>query len=64
MEERSQELGGEIESARKDWERKRTDEKVPGANPPPSEEGPPPEASFPKKGGGQDEPPEQGPGDP
>jgi hypothetical protein len=49
MQERSEELGAEIERARSDWQRKRTDEGVPGANPPESDEGLPPEASFPAK---------------
>jgi hypothetical protein len=49
LEQRSDELGAEINQARSDWERKRADQKVPGANPPESEEGAPEEASFPAK---------------
>jgi hypothetical protein len=50
MQDRSEELGAEIEQARSDWQRKRTDQGVPGANPPESEEGLPQEASYPAKG--------------
>lgn len=39
MEQRSDELGAEIEHARSDWQRKQADDKVPGAIPPESEEG-------------------------
>ena len=39
MEQRSDELGAEIEQARSDWQRKRADNKVPGAIPPESQEG-------------------------
>ena len=49
MQERSEELGAEIEQTREEWQRKRADQGVPGANPPESEEGVPPEASFPAK---------------
>jgi hypothetical protein len=51
MEQRSEKLREDIEQARQEWERKRSDESVPGANPPESEEEPPPEASFPAKEG-------------
>ena len=51
MEKRSEKLREGIEQARQEWERKRSDESVPGANPPESEEEPPPEASFPAKEG-------------
>jgi hypothetical protein len=51
MEKRSQKLRGDIEQARDEWARKRSDDSVPGANPPESEEDPPPEASFPAKEG-------------
>jgi hypothetical protein len=37
MERRSSELQGEIEGVSRDWEAKRSDPKVPGANPPPDE---------------------------
>ena len=39
MEQRSDELGAEIEQARSDWQRRRADDKVPGAIPPESQEG-------------------------
>jgi hypothetical protein len=53
MEQRSGELGAEIEQARSDWQRKRADQKVPGANPPEGQEGAPEEASFPGKEEGE-----------
>ena len=53
MEKRSEKLREGIEQARQEWERKRSDESVPGANPPESEEEPPPEASFPAKEGNE-----------
>jgi hypothetical protein len=34
LEDRSEELGDEVDEVRKDWERKRSDQNVPGANPP------------------------------
>ena len=34
LEERSKELGEDVDDVRKDWERKRSDQGVPGANPP------------------------------
>lgn len=34
LEDRSKELGEEVGEVRKDWERKRSDQSVPGANPP------------------------------
>ncbi len=37
MQERSEKLGEGIEQTRQDWERKRSDQKVPGANPPDGE---------------------------
>jgi hypothetical protein len=37
MEQRSDEVGTEIEQARSDWQRKRADRDVPGATPPESE---------------------------
>jgi hypothetical protein len=39
MEQRSGELGAEIDQVRSDWQRKRADDKVPGAIPPESQEG-------------------------
>ena len=61
MEERSEKLREGIEEARQDWQRKRADQSVPGANPPESEGGegeeePPEEASFPAKEGDEDAP--------
>jgi hypothetical protein len=50
MERESDELGDRIEDARKDWERKKADPSVPGADEPQEEddrEKPPPEADFP-----------------
>jgi hypothetical protein len=55
MERRSDKLGEEIETTREDWQRKRADEQVPGANAPENEEGSPEEASFPAKGGEEDD---------
>jgi hypothetical protein len=49
MDERSEKLREGIEEARQDWERKRADQSVPGANPPEGEEGQPEEASYPSK---------------
>ena len=54
MQQRSDELRKGIDEARQDWERKRSDDSVPGANPPESEDKPPPEASFPAKQGGEE----------
>ena len=34
LEDRSKELGEDVKDVRKDWERKRSDQAVPGANPP------------------------------
>ena len=34
LKDRSEELGQDIDDVRKDWERKRSDQGVPGANPP------------------------------
>jgi hypothetical protein len=34
LEDRSKQLGEEVDDVRKDWERKRSDAGVPGANPP------------------------------
>jgi hypothetical protein len=54
MEDRSEKLREGIDEARQEWERKRADQSVPGANPPESEEEPPAEASFPAKEGDED----------
>jgi hypothetical protein len=43
MEERSERLGEEISEARQDWERKQSDDRVPGAGGEPKEAMPPPE---------------------
>ena len=56
MEQRSRELGTEIEQARSDWQRKRADQKVAGANPPKSEESAPEEASHPAEEDDQNDP--------
>jgi hypothetical protein len=34
LQQRSKELGQDVDDVRKDWERKRSDQGVPGANPP------------------------------
>ena len=34
LEDRSNELGEDVDNVRKDWEQKRSDQGVPGANPP------------------------------
>jgi hypothetical protein len=57
MQQRTSELGDEIEGVRRDWQAKRDDPNVPGADPPPEEapgrreetDEPPPEAQFPAK---------------
>jgi hypothetical protein len=38
LEDRSKELGEDVDEVRKDWERKRSDQGVPGANPPAEDE--------------------------
>jgi hypothetical protein len=38
LEQRSEQLGERVGEVRQDWERKRADEGVPGANPPPQED--------------------------
>jgi hypothetical protein len=53
MEERSEKLGEEIADVREDWERKKSDDSVPGAQNP--ESGLPPEANVTTSG---DTPPE------
>jgi hypothetical protein len=53
MQERSEQLGEEISSAREDWEAMRRDESVPGA--PAPESGLPPEANYTTSG---DQPPQ------
>jgi hypothetical protein len=54
MEARSEQLGDEIAEAREDWERKKADDSVPGAQNP--ETGLPPEANVTTSG---DQPPER-----
>jgi hypothetical protein len=54
LERRSQELGDDVDEVRKDWERKRSDPGVPGANPP--DEG---EAEQETSGQGNDVPPDR-----
>ena len=50
MEQRSERLGDEIEDAGEDWERRKADDKVPGAAGEPSQaDGPEPEAEYPTK---------------
>lgn len=55
MEKRSDRLGEEIETTRQDWQRKRADEQVPGANAPETNDEPPEQASFPAKEGDDDD---------
>jgi hypothetical protein len=52
MEKRSERLEREIHDVRDDWERKKSDSRVPGAagDPEKAEEGPQPETSYPSKG--------------
>lgn len=38
LEDRAKELGEDVDDVRKDWERKRADDGVPGANPPAEDE--------------------------
>ena len=48
MDRRTSELEDQVGKVRDDWERKRRDDSVPGAEPPDhAEEGPPPEAEEP-----------------
>jgi hypothetical protein len=52
MQEQSDKLGGEIEDAGDEWERRKADESVPGAAGAPEEaDGPEPEAEYPNKRG-------------
>jgi hypothetical protein len=52
MQEQSDKLGGEIEDAGEQWERRKADESVPGAAGAPEEaDGPEPEAEYPNKRG-------------
>ena len=57
MEERSGRLGEEISEARDEWERKRADDRVPGAvgQPEQAEGGLPPEADYVSSGEGSDD---------
>ena len=52
MQERSDRLEQEIDDAREDWERKKADPSVPGADGDPERaaEGPQPETNYPSKG--------------
>ena len=55
MQEQSDKLGGEIESAGEEWERRKADDKVPGAAGAPEQaDGPEPEAEYPNKRGADD----------
>ena len=55
MQERSERLGGDIEGADEDWERRKKDSSVPGAGGEPEQaDGPEPEAEYPSKGGDAD----------
>ena len=55
MEERSERLGEEISEAREEWERKRADDHVPGAEPEEVEGGLPPEADYVSSGEGSED---------
>jgi hypothetical protein len=52
MQERADRLEAEIGDVREDWERKKSDSRVPGAagDPETAEEGPKPETNYPSKG--------------
>jgi hypothetical protein len=52
LEDRSKELGEQVDDVRKDWEQKRSDQGVPGANPPA-------EGEDQTSGQGSDVPPER-----
>ncbi len=56
LQERSDKLGDEIDSAGEEWERRKADDSVPGAAGAPEQaDGPEPEAEYPnKRGGGGD----------
>ena len=55
MQEQADKLGGEIDDAGKEWERRKADERVPGAAGAPEEaDGPEPEAEYPNKRGDDD----------
>ena len=50
MDEQRERLGGEIEGASEEWERRKKDERVPGAGGMPEQaDGPEPEAQYPSK---------------
>jgi hypothetical protein len=56
MQERSERLGEEIEGAGDEWERRKADDKVPGAAGEPSQaDGPEPEAEYPTKSDAEDD---------
>jgi len=59
MERRSRQVGEDIDAAREDWERKKADDRVPGAAgmPQVAEGGLPPEANYTTRG---DRPPDDG----
>jgi hypothetical protein len=57
LEDRSKELGEGIDDVRKDWERKREDQAVPGANPP--DDGDDAEGEDETSGQGSDVPPDR-----
>jgi hypothetical protein len=55
MQEHSDELGEEIDSAAEEWERRKADDRVPGAAGEPEQaDGPEPEAEYPNKRAGDD----------
>jgi hypothetical protein len=56
LEERSERLEDEIDEARDDWQRKKSDSSVPGAggDPEKGEDGPQPETNYPSKGDDED----------
>jgi hypothetical protein len=56
MQEHTDKLGEEIEGAGEEWERRKADDKVPGAAGEPEQaDGPEPEAEYPNKRGGDDD---------
>jgi hypothetical protein len=55
MQEQSDKLGAEIEDAGEEWERRKADDRVPGAAGAPEEaDGPEPEAEYPNKRAGDE----------
>ena len=59
LEHRSKELGENVDDLRKDWERKRSDQGVPGANPPAGEEETSDQGEEETSGQGSDVPPDR-----